>query len=174
VRWISRYQIAAARCGGLVLQPIWEARIADRRWRSADLPLREISAIAAKEDVLGTTEEFKAEVRSMEQWTQDQLPEARAQARAWVVRNLVDQPLHDSAASSNKLHARREAVAFEALRRLVRRGEHRVIALIYGAWHTRRLEPRIVSELGYRVYATSWHDALSYVYTPKEQTELAK
>jgi hypothetical protein len=63
----------------------------------------------------------------------------------------------------SELHKQREKRMWEVITKHLKSGEHKRVALVFGAWHSCALEPRLTRELGFKHHATWWQDSVSYL-----------
>lgn len=167
--WVERFFKAEAQLLGLKLQRDWEASVKTKQWKVADL---------SQEELLATTtdaqfpEKFKARVvrweKALESGSESDLARAKDDAyqrQLSEMRQLAESAREGGAVPDvlSELHKQREKRMWEVIAQHLKSGEHKRVALVFGAWHSYALEPRIVRELGFKHHTTWWQDAVSYL-----------
>jgi hypothetical protein len=166
--WIRRSHRATAGLLGLELQTQWDGSVVTDRWKLADLNRDEMEAGAAD---IRLPEQFKQQVLRQEKALASASESDRARAKEEAYKDLLaeirgmDRRARARAGSGmgmSDFNKRREKRMWDVIARHLKSGEHKRVALLFGAWHSHILEPRLVNELGFKLHATWWQDAVTY------------
>ena len=99
--------------------------------------------------------------QALESKVEAELALARKQAAEHVLRSIATMGRMDRLDVWSEMNKKREKRMWEVIAQHLRSGKHKRVALVFGAWHSYELEPRLVKELGFKHHATWWQDALS-------------
>lgn len=159
--WVRRYLSVTARILGLEEQWRWEASVVDPRWVLADMETKELAAAMRENAITILPDEAKALVTRLETLVAGSpAPEELARARDEVQRMEMNTfyRYRGPEGGEARVQQLREDVMWRIVRERLASGKHKRVALVFGAWHAYNLEPKLVSELGFRLEGTSWHD----------------
>ena len=166
MQWIPRERAASARLLGVMTQAEWARGVSDDRWVPLDARLEEITSWLQNNDIPQLSDEDKRDLEAFEVWidgdrTPEEVQEVRERALDMTFSSLISQET-STPPDMERLLAMRDAAIFAGLEQTLQRGKHRRIVMMYGFAHTRVLEPRIVSELGFRLETARWYDVLAH------------
>lgn len=166
LKWIYRFQKITARLLDLTTQWAWERDLKLSQVTSVDLPMARIREHIEKEGSTFLSKEMKEYVVQLESWDPQKSDPAKVDAtknallRLWLA-DVRDYTKRTGKDPLERLNSMRDDAIFEGIRERLAKVKSGSIAIVYGALHTWKLEPRFITELGFRYESNAWYDVLS-------------
>lgn len=163
--WLRRERIAVASLCGLVRQFDWEESVQDKRWKPVGILMSVFNDRLTKSDVVLVPPQRQRLIVRLERAAAGEIPTSDLAARSKKQFFADAERNPDRSGAFGSIQSEREGAMWEGIKGVLKDLEDGKIVLLFGGAHAYFIERTIVAETSFRHYCTSWHDAMSYLFT---------